>query len=474
MEKLQHECAVVGVFGSDRAAFMCRDMLHKMQHRGPAGTGMVVDQGGTLQVHKQMGLVREAYPEEILDQLSGSIAIGHNRYATCGENNIENLQPWVKKTKDGREIVGASNGDIPRYAYLKERLASQDNLYVQQSGNDGEALVTMVVFYLDQGMSPREAITALMQHPDLEGGAYSCVFIIDSELWAFRDPHGFRPLVLGRPGNAYVVASESCAFNIVGATYVREVFRGEIVQINHDGERSYPGVKSTKKALCDFELIYFGRPDSRIFGVSVSDTRKLLGRKLWELHRSHFTAPADEYVVISVPDSSNSIALGFSHAAGFAFDFGLIRSHYAGRGFLQPNQNAREEAAKEKYSVDPMVVRGKRVIVVDDSLVRGTTMRKLVRMLRLAGATEVNVMIGSPPVTHPCFYGIDTPTKSELAASHSTPEEIQHQIEVDFLGYLTVAALHSCLPKRGEDFCSACFTGDYPCQDKIPPEKFVA
>lgn len=473
MGEFYDECAVVGVYGSPDATSLCRDMQHMLQHRGPAAAGIATFDGVDVQLKKELGLVRTIFTDEVVQGLRGNVAIGHNRYATCGGKAQCDAQPFVFKTPNGHVVVGGSNGDIPRYILLRSWLSTTcGQAYEPQTNTDGEALMVLIGYYLDQGCSPREAILRLMQHPDLQGAAYSTVCLIDGELWAFRDPKGFRPLVLGRFGTAYVVASETCAFKIIGAKYVREIFRGEMVRINKEGERSFPGLKSETKALCEFEWIYFARPDSIVFGHSVSAARKRFGRKLWKLHRQAITHDLAEYIVCAVPDSSNSTALGFSEDSGITHDFGIIRSHYAGRGFLHDNQPAREEAAKVKYSIDDEVVHGKRVIVIDDSLVRGTTLRKLIRMLRLAGAVEVIVLIGAPPITHPCFFGIDTPTFAELVASHMDNDEIRHHIEADYLGYLTIAGLHECLPNQGNDFCSACFTGKYPCQENIPAEKF--
>ncbi len=473
MGEFYDECAVAGVYGSPDAARLCHDMQHNMQHRGPAAAGEVTYDGVAFHLHKAQGLVRNIFTPSVLATLPGNIVMGHNRYVTCGGGGDDDAQPFVFKTPGGHSLAGGSNGDVPRYNQLRAWLASQEGgAYAVQTRTDGEALVHLIGYYLDQAKTTREAILLLMQHPDLQGAAYSMVCIIDGELWAFRDPKGFRPLVLGRFGTAYVVASETSAFDIIGAKYVREIFRGEMVCMNAEGERSYPGVKSPTKALCEFEWIYFARPDSIVFGHSVSAARKRFGETLWELHKHAIIHPLDEYVVCAVPDSSNSTGLGFSERSGIHFDFGIIRSHYVGRGFLHPDQKSREDAAKYKYSIDKTVVAGKRVIVIDDSLVRGTTLRKLVRMLRLAGAKEVIVLIGSPPIKHPCFFGIDTPTFAELVASHMTEEEICHHIEADYLGYLTIEGLHACLPNNGNHFCSACFTGVYPCQENIPPEKF--
>jgi amidophosphoribosyltransferase len=473
MGELYDECAVAGAYGSPDAARVCRRMLHMLQHRGPAASGIAAFDGQKVRLHKDLGLVRGIFTPDVLQDLPGDLAIGHNRYATCGGKQQKDAQPFVLITPGGHVVAGGSNGDVPRYKYLLEWLVKEcGEKYIPQTNTDGEALVCLVGYYLDQGCNPREAILKLMQHPDLRGAAYSAVFIIDGELWAFRDPMGFRPLVLGRFGTAYVVASETCAFKIIGATYVREVFRGEIVCVNAKGERSYPGLESEDMALCVFEFFYFARPDSKIFGHSVSAVRKKFGAKLWHLYGHIFTHDRSEYVVCGVPDSSNSTAIGFSQASGLPYDLGIIRSHYAGRAFMPDNQDAREQTVAEKFSTDDDVVRDKRVIVIDDTIVRGTTLRKLIRMLRLAGAVEVIVLIGAPPITHPCFFGIDTPTFAELVASHMNNDEICHQIEADYLGYLTIEALYECLPNKGSDFCSACFTGKYPCQENIPPEKF--
>jgi len=468
VDKFQHECAVFGIYGDPKASLHASWALHMMQHRGQEAAGIATWNGGNgFHLHKETGRVRTIFTGSVLGNLPGQIAIGHNRYSTCGPNTPQDTQPHLYTSKQGVEIVGASNGDLPGYAKIRSRLEAQG--YELKSNNDAELIVALIAFYLDQNLDEVEAIKCTMQ--ELRGGAYSCVFIINGKLFAFRDPRGFRPLVLGRHYEAYVVASETVAFDILGADYIREIEPGQIVRIDGDRERSFEGVRSDEKSFCIFELIYFSRPDSWIFGHSVSRFRKREGDMLWRLHKHVIRMPPEEYVVISVPDSSNHIALGFSQSSGLAFDFGLVRHHYAVREFIEAGQAGRDEVVKFKNNPDKAVVKGKRVIVIDDSIVRSTTIRKLVRMLRLAGAIEVIVLIGSPPITHSCFYGIDTPTQAELVASQMEVEGIRNLIEADYLGYLTIEGLLECTMEPSGTFCLACFNGEYPEADTIPEEK---
>jgi amidophosphoribosyltransferase len=491
-DKFKHECAVAAVFGNKNAAELCMQQLYMQQHRGPQATGMVTWDDGKLIVHKKTGEVRDVFTPNVLSQLPGRIAVGHNRYNTCGGDEEEAIQPHVVKCKKrGCEVVGASNGDVPCIDSLRSRLEEHFDL---ESSNDGEAIVTLVAYHLDEGLETLEAIRQVMTDPDLRGAAYSCVFIIEGEVWLFRDPLGFRPLSIGRYGKAYVAASETVAFDIIGADYIRDIKPGEIYCINEEGGQGFLGVKSDKTAFCIFEYIYFGRPDSKIFGHSVSEIRKRLGAKLWELYRydivpglREIEAIVDtterqealrqklsEYVVISVPDSSNSIALGVSRASGIEFDFGLIRGHYSKRTFLEKEQGLRKESVKYKHNPDRSVLAGKRVIVVDDSIVRSTTMEKDVRMIRNAGAIEVIVLVGSPPIISQCFFGIDTPTKGELAAANSSVDEICLAIESDKLFYLTLEGLLESVPDGGTSYCLGCFTGKYPYHERIPADKMEA
>lgn len=487
IDELRDKCGIAAVFGFENAAELCMKMLHMLQHRGPEASGIATENV----IHKSLGLVRDIFTPSVLEKLIGRMAIGHNRYSTCGENDLKSAYPHEYTSKGGIKIVGVSNGDIPRYRYLRERLLTAG--YPLVTHNDCEATVALLAYYLDQGFEVSAAIKELMLDPDLDGAAYSAVFIIDGVLWVFRDPYGVRPLSLGRYQDGYVVASETLAFKVIGATFIRDIFPGEICMISDEGERGSPGVGRDRNYHCVFEWIYFARPDSVVFGHSVSDRRKIFGAKLWELYRERIIPglaeiddvgdPAqrqmelakklEEYVVIAVPDSANSSAKGFSRASGIEMDFGLVRSHYEGRGFMPPKQEKREKVVAYKYNPDEAVVRGKRVIVIDDSIVRSTTSRKLVRMLRNAGALEVIVLIGSPPIIWPCFLGVDTPTKRELVASSMSVDEIRHEIEADILFYLTIEGLCECLPENGANFCLGCFNKSYPALDKIPAEKFA-
>ncbi len=463
-DRFTDECAVTGIYGHPQASELTSLSLHMLQHRGQEGSGIISSDGSNFYSHKRAGLVRQIFLPDVLNSLPGMAAIGHNRYSTCGPQTAVNLQPHLVTAKNGTVLAGCSNGDLPGYKELRARLDSAG--YQLASENDGEAIVTLIASYLDRGNDMLNAIQRTME--DLEEGAYSYLVLTNNELWAFRDPRGFRPFALGRLGEAYVLASETCAFDLLGASYIRDVFPGQIIRINAQGERSFSYQKDGsrhKPSHCEFEYIYFARPDSVVFGTSVSSVRRKLGAKLYELH------PVDADIVADVPDSSTIHALGFSEASGIRFDRAITRHHYALRQFIQPDQKIRDVEAKYKHNPDQAVVKGKRIILVEDSIVRGTTARKLVRMLRIAGAKEIHYRVASPPIISPCFMGIDTPTREELIASSKTIEEIRDFIEADSLAYLTVEAMHDCLPEK-DKYCSACFTGKYPIH--IPDHKLVS
>jgi len=452
-----------GIYGNPKAAALTVDGNYMQQHRGQEASGIVTLDNGQFFVHKGIGLVREIFSKEILTGLPGQIAIGSNLYSTNNAGGDENIQPFIIESKKSIKIAGCIDGDLPFYEELRQCLKDEFD-YDLVSNHPGEAVVALVAMYLDQGNDELTAIKKTMEK--FKGGACSGVFIINGALWAVRDAFGFRPLALGRLGEAYVIVSETCAFDIMGASYIRDVEPGQIVRINQEGERSFSGQASEETAFCGFEYIYFARPDSMVFGHPVSVIRKKIGAKLWELY------PVEADLVISIPDSANQHAIGLAHASDIRYDEGLIRSHYVGREFIEPDQDKREDVQKYKHNPVRGILRGKRVIVVDDSIVRGTASRKLVRMLRIAGAKEIHMRIGSPRIYYPCFFGVDTPTRKELAANiWPDQEDFRQYIEADSVEHIPLEALYDCLPGGGRRYCSACFTGEYSCAERIPPEK---
>jgi amidophosphoribosyltransferase len=445
----REECGVFAAVGVPHAAEITGLGLHALQHRGQESTGIVAcDEAGEFRSHKGLGLVSDVYRDTDLARLSGAMAIGHNRYSTSGSVTLDNTQP-LRVVYRGGPLALAHNGNLVNARELRDEL--------EQSGSIFQTtLDTEIFLHLMAISSAASAEDALIEAARRVRGAYSLVLLTSDCVFALRDPHGFRPLAIGRLGDGYVVASETCAIDLVAADFVRDVEPGELVRIDAHGVRSRrvspPAVPLQQ---CIFEHIYFSRPDSRIFGEGVDRVRRRIGHRLAVEH------PADGDVVIAVPDSSNSIALGYSEESGIRFELGLIRNHYVGRTFIQPQQSGRDSSVRIKFNPVREVLEGRRVVVVDDSIVRGTTSRKLVRMLRRAGAREVHFRVGSPPVTHPCFYGIDTPSRRELIGALQTPDEIRDYLGVDTLGYLSLEGLLAC-EKDGSRFCRACFTGQYP------------
>jgi len=431
------------------AAEVVRLGLHALQHRGQESTGIVsCDEAGELHSHRGLGLVSDVHRDADLAQLQGSIAIGHNRYSTSGSITLENTQPLCVVYRGGK-LALAHNGNLVNARELREGL--------EQSGSIFQTTLDTEMFpHLMAVSSAENAEDALVEAARQVRGAYSLIVLVPGAVLALRDPYGFRPLCLGRLGDGYVLASETCALDIVAAEFVRDIEAGELVRIDPHGvraRRAHPPEPSLRQ--CIFEHIYFSRPDSRVFGETVDRVRRRIGRRLAEEH------PAEADVVLAVPDSSNSIALGYSEASGIRYELGLIRNHYVGRTFIQPQQAGRDASVRIKFNPVREILAGRRVVLVDDSIVRGTTSRKLVRMLRRNGATEVHFRIGSPPVTHPCFYGIDTPSRRELIGALKSPDEIREYLGADSIGYLSLEGLKAC-ERDGTQFCSACFTGAYP------------
>ena len=452
-------CGIFGVRGHPEAAAVAHLGLYSLQHRGQESAGIVaVDRDGAARALRRMGLVSEGFHEEALRALPGEIAIGHTRYSTAGSSTIENAQPVLARFRGGH-VALAHNGNLTNATELRMELEDQGSIFA--STMDSEVVVHRLA-------KVNEADPAQQLARALEGveGAYCLIVIVGDTLLAARDPRGWRPLVLGRLGDGWVVASETCALDIVGATLVREIEPGEIVAIDDKGARSAARLPAKSLHRCVFEHVYFARPDSKVFGGSVDRARRALGRRLAKEH----PAPKAD-LVFSVPDSSNSAALGFAEESGIPYELALIRNHYVGRTFIQPTQAGRDYKVKVKYNAVREVLEGKSVVMVDDSIVRGTTTRGLVAMVRGAGAREVHMRVSSSPITGPCYYGIDTPTREQLIAANLTVDEIAQHIGVDSLGYLSLDGMLESVPGGPGGFCHACFSGDYPTPPPSDPDK---
>jgi len=449
---LNEECGVFGVWGNEEAAQLTYYGLHSLQHRGQEGAGMVLTDGEKLTGVKGEGLVMEVFTEERMSEVSGKGSIGHVRYATAGGGGYENVQPLLFHFQN-ESMALAHNGNLINATQLKAQLESQGSIF--QTSSDTEVVAHLI---------RRSGFTSLKDRVknalSLVKGAYAFMFMSEKQLILARDPYGLRPLSLGMIGDAYVIASETCALDLVGAKFVRDIEPGELVVINDEGVTSEKFAVVNKRAMCAMEYVYFSRPDSDIDGINVHTARKNLGKKLAA------EARIDADVVTGVPDSSISAAIGYAEAAGIPYEMGLIKNKYVGRTFIQPSQSLREQGVKMKLSPVRGVVEGKRVIMVDDSIVRGTTSRRIVKMLKEAGATEVHVLISSPPIKNPCYYGIDTSSREELIASQLSVEELREMIEADSLTFLSKEGMVEAIgrPDEGETGgqCLACFTGQYP------------
>lgn len=451
-------CGIFGIHGNPQAAEIAHLGLYSLQHRGQESAGIVSSRNGTAQAIRRMGLVTESLTSAEDTDSGGDIAIGHTRYSTAGSSTIENAQPMLARFRDGH-IALAHNGNLTNATELRQDLEEMGSIFT--STMDSE-----VIMHLIARSSAATAEGRLTEALARVEGAYSVVVLIGETLLAARDPRGWRPLVMGTLGDATVFASETCALDIVGATAVREVERGEIIAVDQSGLRHSKPLPQKDSRRCVFEYVYFARPDSRVFGGSVDRARRQLGRRLAREN----PAPGAE-LVFAVPDSSNSAALGFAEESKLPFELALIRNHYVGRTFIQPTQAVRTEKVKVKYNAVREVLEGKSVVMVDDSIVRGTTTRGLVAMVRSAGAREVHMRVSSSPITGPCYYGIDTPNREELIAANMTIDEIAGALEVDSLGYLTLDGMLESVPDGPEGFCHACFSGDYPTPPPADPEK---
>ncbi len=448
-DRFHDECGVFGIFGHSEAANLVYLGLYALQHRGQEGAGIVSLDGETLRIEKGLGLVSDIFSEDKIAKLKGSAAIGHNRYSTTGASQIvENVQPLLINYALGSLAV-AHNGNLTNYGAIKDELEAYGSIF--HTSVDSELIVHLIAHSKSGSLSTR-AVDALQKVE----GAYSLLILSEQEMIGIRDPNGFRPLCLGMLDGAYVLSSETCALDLIEAQYIRDIEPGEMVIINKDGIKSYHPFPDARQSCCIFEFIYFARPDSYIFGENVNFIRKMMGKRLAREH------PVEADLVVPVPDSGVPAALGYAEESGICFDMGLIRNHYVGRTFIEPKANIRHFGVKIKLNPVRRLLEGKRVILVDDSIVRGTTSRKLVKMVRKAGAKEVHMRISSPPTTHPCFYGIDTPTRQELIASSHTVEEIRRYMTADSLGYLSMEGLMGVIPDSMNKFCTACFNGDYP------------
>lgn len=461
---LNEECGVFGIWGDPNAAQIAYYGLHALQHRGQEGAGIVVTDGHSLQAVKGEGLVNEVFSAGKLDHLQGYGAVGHVRYATAGGGGIENVQPLLFRSTTGSLAI-AHNGNLVNANHLKQHLERQGSIF--QTSSDTEVLAHLIK---KSGYSTFEkrAKNAL----SLLKGAFAFVMMTEDEMIVANDPNGLRPLSLGKLGDAWVVASETCAFDIIGAECIRSVEPGEFLIINNEGLRVERFAFPAKRSICTMEYVYFSRPDSDIDGINVHTARKRLGKELAK------EIQIDADVVTGVPDSSISAAIGFSEVTGIPYELGLIKNRYVGRTFIQPSQDLRERGVKMKLSPVRQVVNGKRVVMVDDSIVRGTTSRRIVTMLKEAGATEVHVVISSPPIKNPCFYGIDTSSTEELIASNNSIEEIRELIGADSLTFLSVEGMVRAIGRTDEGpeagHCLACFTGNYPTEifpDTILPHQ---
>lgn len=451
-DKLNEECGVFGIYNHKEASQLTYLGLHALQHRGQESAGICASDGEKWYKHRGMGLVSEAFGKGDLEKFRGHIAIGHTRYTTAGSSKIENAQPLFFRYAQGSMAV-AHNGNLVNAAVLRKELEAKGSIF--QTTSDTEVIAHLIA--RSERRDLPGAVKDALQHIK---GAYALLVMNEKQLVIALDPNGLRPLSLGRLGDAVTVASETCAFDIIGAEYWRDVQPGEMIVIDQDGITETKHTETTQRSICTFEYIYFARPDSDIDGINVHMARKRLGKQL------ALESAIDADVVTGVPDSSISAAIGFAEATGIPYEIGLIKNRYVGRTFIQPSQELRERTVYLKLSAVRKVVEGKRVVMIDDSIVRGTTSNRIVRMLREAGAKEVHVRISSPPVMNSCFYGIDTSTRDELIAATKSVEEIRQIIEADSLAFLSVEGMIEAIgrqdsaPNKGH--CLACFTGEYP------------
>jgi len=448
LDKFKDECGVFGIFGHPEASNMTYLGLYALQHRGQESAGIASSDGEQIRLSRAMGYVADTIDGATLAHLPGPTSIGHVRYSTAGESHLSNAQPILIDCAHG-QIAICHNGNLVNAGELREQLVRQGSIF--QSSTDTE-----VVLHLYARSRAATIEDAIVDSVSQVQGAFSLVMMTKDRLIAVRDPHGFRPLALGRLDNAFVVCSETCAMDLIGATYVRDVEPGELLVIDASGPRSYKPFPPGPLAHCVFEHVYFARPDSYVFGRSVNEVRTNLGRML------AIEQPVDADVVVPLPDSGVCAAMGYAEQSGIPLRMGLIRNHYVGRTFIQPQSSIRHFGVKVKLNPVRSILEGRRVVLVDDSIVRGTTSRKIVRMVRAAGAREVHVRISCPPTISPCFYGVDTPRRSELIAATHTLEQICEFLEADTLGYLSLEGLLNSVGTGRQHYCSSCYTGVYP------------
>ncbi|HXJ16163.1 MAG TPA: amidophosphoribosyltransferase [Candidatus Polarisedimenticolia bacterium] len=441
-------CGVFGVFGHPESAKLTYLGLYALQHRGQESAGIASSDGAEVHLHRSLGLVQEIFTPDVLARLPGSAAIGHTRYSTAGDNTLLNAQPILIDCNKGKLALG-HNGNLTNALEQRRRLEHRGSIF--QTTSDTEVIVHLVARSTARNL-PGALADALKQVE----GAYSLLVLTRDEMYAIRDPRGFRPLVLGRFDGAWIVSSETCGFDLIDAEYVREVEPGEMVRISRSGVESIRFAQDKPHQYCIFEHVYFSRPDSVVFGRPVNESRERLGRLLAREH------PVEADIVAPVPDSGVPAAVGYALESGIPFRMAMIRNHYVGRTFIEPEQSIRDFGVKLKLNPVRRMLEGQRVVLVDDSIVRGTTSRKIVRMVREAGATEVHVRISCPPTISPCYYGIDTPRRDELIAAQQTVEEIRRFLGADSLGYLSLESLRAAVGDTEGKFCTACYTGSYP------------
>ncbi len=455
-DKFRDECGVVAIYSHPEAETLAYLGLHALQHRGQESAGIVTSDGLSLHIYKSMGLVADIFTEKKLSRLRGTLAIGHTRYSTTGDSALLNAQPIMVQSNKGMMAL-AHNGNLVNAQEIRSRMEAQGSIF--QTSSDTEVIVHLIAQSREHTLP--EAIADALRCVE---GAFSLVMISPDRIFAARDPRGFRPLAMGRipaqpdqPQDTIVFASETCAFDLVGANYEREVKPGELVIVGPEGTKSLFYAAALAQSSCIFEHVYFSRPDSRVFGRPVQESREQLGRQL------AIEAPADADLVIPVPDSGVTAAMGYAAESGIPLRFGLIRNHYVGRTFIEPQQSVRDFGVKLKLNPVRSLLEGKRVVLIDDSIVRGTTSRKIVRMIRSAGAKQVHMRISCPPTISPCFYGVDTPRKKELIAANNSVEEIRKYIGADSLSYLSLDGMKkACHDGEKTTYCTACYTGQYP------------
>jgi amidophosphoribosyltransferase len=448
LDKLHEECGVFGIFGHPEAANLTYLGLYALQHRGQESAGIAASDGTHVRLSQDMGYVADVFDSQTLSHLTGTAAIGHVRYSTAGESKLSNAQPYLIDCNHG-QIALCHNGNLVNARELREELVSHGSIF--QSSSDTEVILHLYARSRATGVE-----AAIIDSVSQVQGAFSLAMLTRDRMIAVRDPHGFRPLALGRLGDAVVVASETCAMDLIGATYERDIEPGEVLVVSAAGMRSFKPFPPAPLAHCIFEHVYFARPDSYVFGQSVNEVRTELGRNLAK------EQPVAADVVVPVPDSGVCAAMGYGEQSGIPLRMGLIRNHYVGRTFIQPQQSIRHFGVKVKLNPVRSILEGKRVVLVDDSIVRGTTSRKIVRMVRAAGAKEVHVRISCPPTISPCFYGVDTPRKADLIAATHTLDEITRFLDADSVAYLSLEGLLTAVGSGRASYCRSCYTGHYP------------